>query len=77
MSNNKSKEFAKAGMIVSLLAAAGTAFFQDNKKAKCLHIVSGVALVGFSYWHHSLYKKEPGRLKRGTKSQIQYAEERS
>ncbi len=70
MSNNKSKEFAKAGMIVSLLAAAGTAFFQDNKKAKCLHIVSGVALVGFSYWHHSLYKKEPGRLKRETKRQI-------
>ncbi len=70
MSNNKSKEFAKTGMIVSLLAAAGTAFFQDNKKAKCLHIVSGVALVGFSYWHHSLYKKEPGRLKRETRRQI-------
>ncbi len=70
MPNNKSKEFVKAGMIVSLLAAAGTAFFLDNKKAKCLHIASGVALVGFSYWHHSLYKKEPGRLKRGTKRQI-------
>ena len=70
MSKDRSKEFAKTGMIVSLLAATGTAFFQDNKKAKYLHIASGVALLGFSFWHHSLYKKEPGRLKRETRRQI-------
>ena len=70
MSNNKSKEFAKAGMVVSLMVTTGTTFFLDNKKVKYLHIASGVALLGFSFWHHSLYKKEPGRLKRGTKRQI-------
>ena len=76
MSNDKSKEFAKTGMIVSLVVAAGTAFFQDNKKAKYLHIASGAALIGFSYWHHILYRKEPGRLKRGTSHQIPPARER-
>ena len=70
MSNDRSKEFAKTGMIVSLMVSMGTTFFLDNKKVKYLHIASGVALLGFSYWHHSLYKKEPPRLKRGTKRQI-------
>ena len=77
MSNNKSKEFAKAGMVVSLMVTTGTTFFLDNKKVKRLHIASGVALLGFSFWHHSLYKKEPGRLKRGTKRQISHTGERS
>ncbi len=72
MSNDKSKEFAKTGMIVSLVVAAGTAFFQDNKKAKYLHIASGAALIGFSYWHHILYRKEPGRVKRETRRQIRH-----
>ncbi len=70
MSNNKSKEFAKAGMVVSLMVTTGTTFFLDNKKIKYLHIASGVALLGFSFWHHTLYKKEPGRLKRKTGRQI-------
>ena len=70
MSNDRSKEFAKTGMIVSLMVSMGTTFFLDNKKVKYLHIASGVALLGFSYWHHSLYKKEPGRLKRETRRQI-------
>ena len=70
MSNDRSKEFAKAGMVVSLMVTTGTTFFLDNKKVKYLHIASGVALLGFSYWHHSLYKKEPGRLKRETGRQI-------
>ena len=70
MSNNKSKEFAKAGMVVSLMVTTGTTFFLDNKKIKYLHIASGVALLGFSFWHHTLYKKEPGRLKRAKGHQI-------
>ncbi|RLC24063.1 MAG: hypothetical protein DRH21_06100 [Deltaproteobacteria bacterium] len=70
MSNNKTKEFAKAGMVVSLMVTTGTTFFLDNKKVKYLHIASGVALLGFSFWHHSLYKKEPGRLKREARRQI-------
>jgi hypothetical protein len=70
MANDRSKELAKKGMIVSLMVSTGTTFFLDSKKAKYLHIASGVALLGFSFWHHSLYKKEPGRLKRGTGRQI-------
>ena len=58
-STDAARKFAKRGMIVSLLAAAGTAFCRNNKKARYLHIASGAALIGFSYWHHSLYRKEP------------------
>ena len=75
MSNDRSKEFAKTGMIVSLMVSMGTTFFLDNKKVKYLHIASGVALLGFSFWHHTLYKKEPGRLKRETGRQIRRTRE--
>ena len=51
------KEFAKLGMSASLLLCVGSAFFKGNF-AKNLHIASGVALVGFSIWHHSLYEKK-------------------
>ncbi|ETD23298.1 hypothetical protein [Helicobacter macacae] len=50
------REFAKLGMSVSLLTCVGSAFFKGNF-ARNLHIASGVALVGFSIWHHSLYDK--------------------
>ncbi len=50
------REFAKLGMSASLLICVGSAFFKGNF-AKNLHIASGVALVGFSIWHHSLYEK--------------------
>ncbi|MGX2981952.1 hypothetical protein [Helicobacter sp. 23-1045] len=50
------REFAKLGMSASLLLCVGSAFFKGNF-AKNLHIASGVALVGFSIWHHSLYEK--------------------
>lgn len=50
------KEFAKLGMSASLLVCVGSAFFKGNV-ARNLHIASGVALVGFSIWHHSLYEK--------------------
>lgn len=50
------REFAKLGMSASLLICVGSAFFKGNF-ARNLHIASGVALVGFSIWHHSLYGK--------------------
>ena len=50
------REFAKLGMSASLLICVGSAFFKGNF-ARNLHIASGVALVGFSIWHHSLYEK--------------------
>ncbi|MDL1973418.1 MAG: hypothetical protein LWX55_01250 [Deltaproteobacteria bacterium] len=77
MAIDRSKTYAKTGMIASLLVAAGTAFFQDSRKAKCIHIASGVALIGFSYWHHSLYRKEPGRLKKGSIARMRKVEERT
>jgi hypothetical protein len=77
MAIDRSKTYAKTGMIASLLVAAGTAFFQDNRKAKYIHIASGVALIGFSYWHHSLYRKEPGRLKKGSIARMRKVEERT
>lgn len=51
------REFAKLGMSASLLVCVGSAFFKGNV-ARNLHIASGVALVGFSLWHYSLYDKK-------------------
>ncbi|WP_086228691.1 hypothetical protein [Campylobacter sp. P0109] len=51
------REIAKIGMSSSLLLTASTALFMKNKTAKAVHIVSGVALVGFCLYHASLYPK--------------------
>lgn len=53
------REIAKIGMSTSLLLTAGSALFLKNKTAKTIHITAGVALVGFSIWHASLYPKKP------------------
>lgn len=53
----KQREFAKIGMGVSLALTAGTALFMKNSGAKTIHTLSGVALIGFSLWHYSLYPK--------------------
>ncbi|MBX7491422.1 hypothetical protein [Helicobacter turcicus] len=52
------REIAKIGMSASLLLTAGSALFLKNKTAKTIHITAGVALVGFSIWHASLYPKK-------------------
>ncbi|ARR03066.1 hypothetical protein [Campylobacter vicugnae] len=51
------REIAKVGMSSSLLLTASTALFMKNKTAKTVHILSGVALVGFCLYHASLYPK--------------------
>ncbi|ARQ99916.1 MULTISPECIES: hypothetical protein [Campylobacter] len=51
------REIAKIGMSSTLLLTATTALFMKNKTAKSIHIVSGVALVGFCLYHASLYPK--------------------
>lgn len=53
----KQREIAKIGMGVSLALTATTALFMKNPRASKLHTLSGVALVGFSLWHYSLYPK--------------------
>lgn len=52
------KELAKIGMSVSMGLVVLTAFNTKNKFSKNLHILSGVALVGFSYYHTKLYSKK-------------------
>jgi hypothetical protein len=54
----KQKELAKTGMIITMGATLVTACFMKGKAAKRLHIAAGVGLVGFSIWHHQLYKKQ-------------------
>ena len=51
------REVAKMGLAASLAGVALSAFFMKNPAAKSVHIASGVALIAFSLWHHSLYPK--------------------
>lgn len=50
-------------MSASLLLTAGSALFLRNKTAKAVHTIAGVALVGFSLWHASLYPKTKDKHK--------------
>ncbi|WP_460032902.1 hypothetical protein [Megalodesulfovibrio paquesii] len=49
-----SRTLAKHGMTVSLAALVATGFIRGTTSRR-LHLAAGVALVGFSLWHHSLY----------------------
>lgn len=64
VSLEQKREIAKIGMSASLLLTAGSALFLRNKTAKAVHTISGVALVGFSLWHASLYPKSKETLKK-------------
>lgn len=59
MSSKTRKTLAKAGMAASLGTLVATGLMETNKTEtlKKVHLWSGFALVGFSYWHYSLYKK--------------------
>lgn len=57
VSLEKQREIAKIGMGVSLALTATTALFMKNPRTSKLHTLSGIALVGFSLWHYSLYPK--------------------
>lgn len=63
------KEVAKIGMSASMAVVVGTSFVMDSKAMRNLHIGAGVALVGFSLWHHLLYqpaKKEYSKKQKET-----------
>lgn len=69
----KQREVAKMGMGVSLALTASTALLMKNPTASKLHILSGVALVGFSLWHYSLYphaSKTSGRETNASKASV-------
>ena len=59
------KEIAKIGMTATMGITVATSMYMKNKFMKRLHVVAGVALVGFSYWHHILY--QPTKKKENVK----------
>lgn len=52
------KEAAKIGMTASMGVVVLTSLYMKNRTMKNLHIGAGVALAGFSFWHHLLYQPE-------------------
>lgn len=54
------RTMAKAGMATSLGTLVATGLMETGKTEtlKKIHLWSGFALVGFSYWHYSLYNKK-------------------
>ena len=52
------KEIAKIGMTASMGITVATSFNMKNRVMKNLHVGAGMALVGFSLWHHTLYQPD-------------------
>lgn len=62
MTMQTKRTLAKAGMAASLGTLVATGLMETGKTEtlKRVHLWSGFALVGFSYWHYSLYNKKTG-----------------
>jgi hypothetical protein len=58
LSLKEKRDLAKLGMIASMGTLLVTGFM--GREASRLHIGSGLALIGFSYWHYTLY--QPGSI---------------
>ncbi|OAN51293.1 hypothetical protein A6A04_16575 [Paramagnetospirillum marisnigri] len=54
----RNRSLAKTGMAVSMGALVLTGFLR-GRNAGLAHVVAGVALLGLSYWHHTLYTNDP------------------
>ena len=52
---DRRRSTAKTGMTLSLGALVVTGMMK-SPGARTLHLWAGAALVGFSVWHHSLYR---------------------
>ncbi len=48
------RDLAKFGMVAAMGTLVATGFM--SRQASRLHISSGLALIGFSLWHWSLYQ---------------------
>ena len=57
------KEVAKIGMTATMGITVATSLYMKNRTMKNLHVGAGVALVGFSLWHHLLYQPDKKRKK--------------
>lgn len=55
----RKRQMAKWGMVGALGALVLTATLRRQPHARLVHAVAGVALLGFSYWHHTLYVNDP------------------
>jgi len=60
LTTQNKRTLAKAGMAASLGTLVATGLMETGKTEtlKKIHLWSGFALVGFSYWHYSLYNKK-------------------
>lgn len=56
----KQRSLAKTGMVVAMGALVLTGFLR-GRNARLAHVASGVALLGLSYWHQTLYANDPLR----------------
>jgi len=61
ISFEEKRSIAKAGMALSMGSLVYTGLRGEDSKT--LHIVSGLALIGFSFWHYTLYQHRPKRLR--------------
>ena len=57
LSLNTKRKLAKNAMTISLGVLVATAFMKRTKVVKSVHLISGILLVGASYYHHTLYPK--------------------
>lgn len=65
------REIAKLGMAGSMVATVASTLFWRDRGMRKLHVGAGVALVGFSLWHHFLYQskgEEKGEVKESKRS---------
>lgn len=58
----RKREVAKWGMVATMGALVATGYFR-SRTARKAHIVAGVALLGFTYWHQVLYSPNGKRAK--------------
>ncbi len=60
MSMTTKRKAAKVGMATSLGVLVATGLMETEKApvTKRIHLWSGFALVGFSYWHYTLYNRQ-------------------
>jgi hypothetical protein len=56
LSLKEKRDLAKIGMVASMGTLLVTGFM--GREASKLHIGSGLALIGFSYWHYTLYQPD-------------------
>jgi len=57
----RKRGLAKWGMVGVLGVLALTGYVRRNPRIRLLHAATGVALMGLSYWHHTLYVNDPIR----------------